>query len=511
MPSAPSVVAIIAAYNEADIIDTVVGDLVRQDIQVYLLDDGSTDGTAEIVERYRGRGVIGIERLERPEVDGEGRFGLERIVCRKTQLAQELNADWFINHDADEFRESPWPGVSLRDGIAWVDRLGFNAIDFVCLNFWPDHDQFRNGKDVRDAFTRFALAAPYDRVQVRCWKKTDGPLDLVTTAGHEARFPARRVFPVRFILRHYPIRGQAHGERKVFHERQFLDAERERGWHVQYEAFREGQSFLHDGSALEPYEPDAMRLSLQLQHRGVEELDAQLGAARTELEARTHDLHGRDRDLDTLKHELETRRQALAAKAAEIDALTKNLELVRQEIEVRSRDLEQSRSELAATAGELSQSQEQLGRSRDEVTETRDQLALTRDELARDRGELATSRDELARTLDTLTRAHEELARTQDELARNREVLSVQTTETGVLRGRFDQQAADLARTIRELDARLAEASSLRLHIEECRGIIDRLQHACDNRGRELEAFRRSLSWRWTAPARAIYRLLWRP
>jgi glycosyltransferase involved in cell wall biosynthesis len=448
MSSPPSVVAIIAAYNEADIIGSVVGDLVNQGIDVYLLDDGSTDGTAEIVERYRGRGVVGVERLQRPEVDGGGRFGWERILCRKAQLAHELDADWFIHHDADEFRESPWPGMSLRDGIAWVDRLGFNAIDFVCLNFWPDHDGFRNGNDVRDAFTRFAPAEPYDRLQIRCWKKTEGPLDLATTGGHEARFPSRRVFPVRFILRHYPIRSQSHGERKVFHERQFLAAERDRGWHVQYEAFRHGQSFLHDGSALEPYEPDAMRLSLMLQHRGMEELDAMLGAARRELET------GRDRELDVLKRELDTRREALDARAAEAEALTRDLGLVRRQIEVRTRELEQARGDLAKAAGELSQSRAQLAGARDALT--------------------------------------------------------AQTAEARSLCSKFDQQAADLARTTRELDARLAEASSLRLHIEECRGIIDRLQQACDHRGRELEAFRRSLSWRWTAPARALYRLLWR-
>ena len=41
-----------------------------------------------------------------------------------------------------------------------------------------------------------------------------------------ARFPGRKVFPIQFLLRHYPIRSQRHGETKVFTERKprFLES-----------------------------------------------------------------------------------------------------------------------------------------------------------------------------------------------------------------------------------------------------------------------------------------------
>ena len=35
----------------------------------------------------------------------------------------------------------------LRDAIQHVDALGFNAIDFSGLDFWPVHDRFRAGDD----------------------------------------------------------------------------------------------------------------------------------------------------------------------------------------------------------------------------------------------------------------------------------------------------------------------------------------------------------------------------
>ena len=207
------VTALIAAHNEEDIVGQVVRDLVEQGIGVYLLDHGSTDDTRAEVERAAGGGLVGAERL-----DVEG-FALQAILERKAQLARELDATWFINQDADEFRESPWTDANLFEGIRRVDSLGYNAIDFEVLNFWPTHDDFRKGDDVRAAFPLFERGGTFDRLQIRCWKKLDGSLDLLSSGGHEVAFAGRRVFPLRFLLRHYPIRGQAHGERKVFRER----------------------------------------------------------------------------------------------------------------------------------------------------------------------------------------------------------------------------------------------------------------------------------------------------
>ncbi len=331
MPDRPSssfsVVAIIAAYNEADIIDQVVSDLLKQDVQVYFLDDGSTDGTLAAVERYLGQGVLGIERLPQAPEDARPRgFDLEGILRRKAALAQELNADWFINHDADEFRESPWPHVSLNAAIRQVDALGFNAIDFALLDFPPAHNRFLPGDDVRQAFTFYAAPEPYDRLQIRCWKKTDALVDLASTGGHEARFPGRNVFPLRFILRHYPIRGQAHGERKVTERRsRFLDRERATGWHVQYDQVHEGHSFIRDPSTLTPYDPDAVRLGLTLRHRGVEELQAEVETLLTALAARAAELERLREEVDQRSTQIEQLTSAVDESVRRLDELHRSL------------------------------------------------------------------------------------------------------------------------------------------------------------------------------------------
>ncbi len=307
------VVAILAAYNEADIVGRVVGDLIEQGVQVYFLDDSSTDGTVAAVRPHLGRGVLAIESLADTLPDREpGRFAWARILARKAAIARTLDADWIIHQDADEFRESPWPGVPLRDAIQRVDTLGYNAIDFASFDFWPVDDGFRPGDDVRAALPFCAPAAPHDALQVRCWKNV-GEVDLASSGGHDVRFDGRRVFPLPFILRHYPIRGQAHGERKVSRERRprYLEDEIARGWHVQYADAGPRPMFLRDPGTLARFDGDAVRLALGLHTRHVARLDAEVSAARGELERTA-------RALDDIRRELAEARETVARLAAAV-------------------------------------------------------------------------------------------------------------------------------------------------------------------------------------------------
>jgi len=461
MPSDFSVVAIIAAYNEADIIEQVVSDLINQGIQVYFMDDGSTDGTVAAVEHHLGRGVLGIERLANPADSGAAAcFDWERILRRKAQLATELDASWFIHHDADEFRESPWPHLSLRDAIQHVDALGFNAIDFTGLDFWPVHDEFRAGDDVRDTFTRYAELAPYDRVQVRCWKKTGG-LDLASSGGHEARFPGRRVFPLRFILRHYPIRGQTHGARKVFEERRnrFRAQELARGWHVQYNQLQEGASFLRNPSTLTAYNSDAIRLSLTLSPRYPEDIEKALATSQSELEGTK----------------------------AELAATNAGLAAVRSEMDARHRQIEAASKHIEHVTVQLTQTREE-SRARD--TQLIAEIAAHRTQIDAMHREIETASKHIEHVTATLERTREEVSGLDIEAAALRSSLERRTKELA------DSRAAARA----ELDARSA-------HIAALLEALARRSADLDGLIRQRDALERSLSWRWTAPARAIGRL----
>ena len=265
MKSSFRTIALVAAYNEADVISAVIGHLVESGVDVYLIDNRSTDDTVSEARPWLGKGLLEIEEFPASAPPEGNPFDWTGILRRKEELAASLDANWFQHHDADEFREAPWPGMKLGEGIRWVDRLGYNCIDFRVFNFPPVDDSFERG-DPREHFRYWSEAGEFDRSQLKCWKNDGGPVSLVPSGGHEVGIPNRRIFPIPFLLRHYPIRGQAHGHRKIFSDRRgrFVERERARQWHIQYDGVEEGTSFLADPATLRPFDADQVRLELML-------------------------------------------------------------------------------------------------------------------------------------------------------------------------------------------------------------------------------------------------------
>jgi hypothetical protein len=262
------IIAIVAAHNEDDVISHVIGDLVRQGIEVYLLDHRSTDGTVAQASMWLGKGLLKIETFPDdagyPE-ENRDKYIWTDILRRKEELAATLDADWYIHHDADEFRESPFPFMTLKQAISLVDKLGYNAIDFNLLNFRPINNDYLSGQDVRRSLKFFEFGEKFDACQVKAWKNLKIPVDLAATAGHDIQFKGRNVFPIKFLLRHYPIRSQEHGLKKVILDRKsrFSEEESLKGWHIQYDHIKDHKhNFLHDKKTLYLYIPIATKLYL---------------------------------------------------------------------------------------------------------------------------------------------------------------------------------------------------------------------------------------------------------
>lgn len=260
--------AIMPAFNEADVIFHAIGALVSEGVDVYLIDHESTDGTVDAAMPWLGRGLVHIERF--PEEAGYSARNRTEMVWRDIlrrvgEVSGEVPADWYLFVNADEFREAPWPGVTLADALREVDELGFNAVNFELLNFRPTpQDAFPGGADVREHLRHYEPPGPYDVLQVKAWKAQPAVVDIVHHGGHDPLFEGKRVFPVAFLLRHYPIRSAEHGRRKVLAERiaRFAAEERAGGWHVQYDHYAADADYLHERETLTEYDGDRVRAAL---------------------------------------------------------------------------------------------------------------------------------------------------------------------------------------------------------------------------------------------------------
>jgi hypothetical protein len=249
------VVAIVTVYNEEDIVVPSIDRLVRQGIGVYVVDTWSTDATYALVEQFRGRGLVGVERF--PKEGPANNFELKTLLRRVEKITEEIKADWFIHHDVDEVRVPPWSGVDLRSGILAVDRAGFNCIDHTLIVFHPVDNGFIPGSDFERYFRYYEFGRrPGHFLQMKTWKNTGQKISLAESGGHDVRFEGKKVYPYKFLLKHYPIRSQKHGDTKVFRDRlpRFSPAEKAIGMHVHYSGLKQGHRFLRSPSELEVFD-----------------------------------------------------------------------------------------------------------------------------------------------------------------------------------------------------------------------------------------------------------------
>ena len=226
--------AILATFNEADIIVESVSKLIAGGVEVFVIDNGSTDQTLELLNPMVGKGVVDIRSVKFHE-DGREVYDWTSILRLKEELSRELGFDWYLHVDADEIRYAPWPGLSLREGLDRVDHSGYNLVNFKLFNFRLTGDIGACDDYERD-MPAYSAGEHFNQYQIKAWKAHPN-IDIVANGGHIARRPDGKIYPVRFIHKHYPVRSLEHGRRKILQERKqrFSTAEKQRGWHVQYD------------------------------------------------------------------------------------------------------------------------------------------------------------------------------------------------------------------------------------------------------------------------------------
>jgi lipopolysaccharide transport system ATP-binding protein len=221
------IVALLAIRNEEVYLARCLDHLHQQGIETCIIDNKSTDRSLEIAESYINRGVI---RIEHQPYDGY--FDLTAQLEMKEKLAREINADWFIHHDADEIREAPAPYKTLKEGIEAVDSAGYNAINFDEFVFIPtSEDENYEKTDYFESMRHYYFYEPAQIRRVNAWKKTESGINIADSGGHICKSKESRIFPKNFILRHYIGLSKVHLEKKYSCRKYAADEVMNKKWH----------------------------------------------------------------------------------------------------------------------------------------------------------------------------------------------------------------------------------------------------------------------------------------
>ena len=248
--------ALMTAHNEADVVEQCVHNLFAQGLDVFVVDDNSTDGTAEKLEAIArsSSGRLVLDKDSRKNAQFYDRSHLFSLLLAHANRAAANGCDWMVYVDADEIRASPWPGVTLASAFARVASLGYNAVDFTVADFRFAKGQRMSSDPFEIQMPLFEFGRRHGHfIQIKAWRHPPGlDVALEPSGGHDAHFAGRRVFPLKFLLKHYPLRGAEHARQKIFRDRfpRYHPDSLAKGAHVQYNAYRDRPPDGRDPSGL---------------------------------------------------------------------------------------------------------------------------------------------------------------------------------------------------------------------------------------------------------------------
>jgi len=233
------IVALLYIYNESHVIRQCLEHLGQQGLHFYVTDNMSTDGTLDIVKSFEGRGLIGYDQYPRQD-----NFEFKQLLLHKDRLARTIDADWFIHHDADEFRTSNRKGESLADAIARIDQMGFNAINCQEFTFIPTEEHpVHYPETFLHTMKWYYAFLPRPLHRLNTWKSGQSSFDLISSGGHWVQFEGRKVYPESLHLRHYMYISKEHFLHK-YQTRRHDPKELQMGWHGWREQADESNFYL---------------------------------------------------------------------------------------------------------------------------------------------------------------------------------------------------------------------------------------------------------------------------
>jgi glycosyltransferase involved in cell wall biosynthesis len=289
------ILGMMSVYNEADVIEYTLVHMKAQQIPLLVIDNGSTDRTPQILMRHVGTTIVELVTLKTQFYE----WGL--LLRTLLSMAEKHEPKWLLLLGADEFLESPFSSLNLKQSVELEDSRDYNLIQFNNFEFWPtEKDKGCSEPDVRKRIKHYSWNDDY---QFRCFRYYRG-INIDESGGHIPVFPEDapvNLAPEKFTIRHYAIRSYEQGLRKVFRERlpRYPEHEKKKWGLDKYTKFgTDERYFVIDSTLLNEYREDGQWILKRTfdGHRGygfpsyksTEEIEKEMENIRKTLYLRNH-------------------------------------------------------------------------------------------------------------------------------------------------------------------------------------------------------------------------------
>lgn len=225
------ITAILAIRNERPYLENCLSHLIDNGLNFYVIDNGSTDGTAEFLQQepYRSH-LVGYEYFPY-----EGYFDWTGLMQAREAAAARATTEWVLFVSADEIMHSYRPDETLQAAITRVAETGANVIDFNEFVFLPVLEPYDEAPGGWRKALHYYFFEPRKPRLMRA-RRRDLDVSHIDHGGHVLEGAEFQLAEESFALRHYIFRDQDHAYEK-YTQRVFDEAELARGWHGNRKGF----------------------------------------------------------------------------------------------------------------------------------------------------------------------------------------------------------------------------------------------------------------------------------
>ncbi len=233
-------------FNEIDILEENLRYYIDQGFETVVVDNGSTDGSYGLCEKYLGNGIISLSQIMTKE------FDTRLLLKEATLLYKEVNPDWVILADADEFIEPFEIDETLQTAIEKENHNGNTIIPLHHFIFKMTEKDDMSNKSVLSRMKFYGKANDAGRAKI--WK--DSRHVEISNPHAPSFIDLNKYRPSnnKLVMRHYPLRTLEQAKAKINRVRPSLN--NPFGWGIHYLGIDDARSVVVKSNEMNYYNED---------------------------------------------------------------------------------------------------------------------------------------------------------------------------------------------------------------------------------------------------------------